>query len=149
MRSSNNQVIVRNWDAFALGEPVIVCRSFFYFPLLHHTQNTSGYCLYSDGHPMPYIYGTPVMTPEDLITDAQLKTLGTRRVWVVNMESNILGISWVPVLPQWKEKSHHVFSEVARLGDVIIVEYEINLSKTISPIRSNESANRHEPLSFP
>lgn len=74
---------------------------------------------------MPYICGTPVMMPEDLITDAQLKTLGTRRIWVVYMESNFLGISWVPVLPRWKEKSRHVFSEVARLGDLVVVDYEI------------------------
>ncbi len=108
------------------NEPVIVCMPFLYFPLLHYAPNRAGYYLYSDGHPMPRFYGTAALIPEDLIGEAQMRKLHSRRVWVVNLEESFLGINWVPVQPQWREKSRHVFSEVARLGDVIVVEYENN-----------------------
>jgi len=111
------------------NEPVIVCMPFLYFPLLHYAPNRAGYYLYSDGHPMPRFYGTAALTPENLITEEQMRRQHSRRVWVVNLEESFLGSSWVPVQPQWKEKSRHVFSEVARLGDVIVVEYENSASQ--------------------
>ncbi len=106
------------------GEPVIVCMPFFYFPVLHYTPDRAGYYLYSGDHPMPHFYGTAAMTPEDLITEEQIRNLHSRRVWVVDMAGGFLGAHWVPVPPQWKAKGQHTFSEVARLGDAIVVEYE-------------------------
>jgi hypothetical protein len=73
---------------------------------------------------MPHYYGTAAMTKEDLLTGEQVRSLRSRRVWVVDMAGGFLGPHWVPVPPSWTEKSHHTFTEVARLGDAIVVEYE-------------------------
>jgi hypothetical protein len=130
------------------GEPIIVCLPFFYFPLLHYTPDRAGYYLYSDGRSMPHFYGTAAMTPEDLITDEQLRNLRSRRVWVVDMAAGFLGAHFVPVPPEWREKSRHTFSEVARLGDAIVVEYETcsgpddgQASLTPLPARPGRSAD--------
>ncbi len=106
------------------GEPVIVCMPFFYFPLLHYTRDRAGSYLYDDARPMPHFYGTAAMTPQDLITEQQLRSLRSHRVWVVDMAAGFLGAHSVPVPSLWKERNRHTFSEVARLGDAIVVEYE-------------------------
>lgn len=111
------------------GEPVVVCAPFFFFPLLHYTPDRAGYYLYSHGRPYPHYNGTAAMTPEDLITEEELRSLRSRRVWVVDMAAGFLGAHWVPVPPQWKVKSQHTFSEVARLGDAIVIEYETDAGR--------------------
>lgn len=124
------------------GEPVIVCMPFFFFPLLHYTSHRAGLYLYSDGRPMPTYYGTAAMTPEDLISDEQLQALPSRRVWVVDMAASFIGVHFVPVPPHWVEKSRHTFSEVGRLGDAIVVEYDTGppRQKTARPVSYDSNA---------
>ncbi len=105
-------------------EPVIICLPAFYFPLLYYTPHRASCYLYSDGRPMPHFYGTAAMIPEDLITDEQMHGLGSHRVWIVNIAGGLFGAYSVPVPPQWKVKSHHSFTEVGWLGDIIVMEYE-------------------------
>jgi hypothetical protein len=106
------------------GEPVIVCMPFFFFPLLHYASDQAGYYLYYNGRPIPHYNGSAAMTSGDLITEEQLSCLRSRRVWVVDMAKGFIGDHFVPVPPQWKEKGRNTFSDVARLGDAIVVEYE-------------------------
>jgi 4-amino-4-deoxy-L-arabinose transferase-like glycosyltransferase len=107
------------------GEPVIACMPFLYLPLLHYASDKTNYYLYSAGNPMPHHYGTAVLTEEELITEEQLRRLRSRRIWVVNTANGQWGIRSVPAPANWKAKARHVFPEVVRLGDVILVEYEI------------------------
>lgn len=108
------------------GEPVIVCLPLFYFSIIHYTPDWSDYYLYSDGRPMPHYYGTAALTERDLITEKQLQDLSSRRVWVVDMAGGNWGVHWVPTPSNWVAKSRHAFTDIVRLGDVIVVEYEIN-----------------------
>ena len=73
---------------------------------------------------MPHYYVTADMAPEDPMTDDQMRSLPSGRVWVVDMAMGRLGPRWVPVPPHWKEKNHFIFSDVATIGDLIIVEFE-------------------------
>lgn len=111
------------------GEQVIVCMPFFFFPLLHYAPDKTGYYLYHNGRPIPHYNGTAAMTREDLITEEQLSCLCSRRVWVVDMEKGFIGDHFVPVPPQWKEKGRHTFSDVARLGNAIVIEYETDAGR--------------------
>jgi mannosyltransferase len=113
-------------------EPVIVCLPLFYFPILHYTPDRVGYYLYDDGRPMPHYHGTAALTAEDLITDERLRILHARRVWVVDMVGGNWGIHSVPMPPKWTVKSRHAFTDVVRLGDVIVVEYETGLGQNES-----------------
>ena len=106
------------------GEPVIVCMPRFYFSLLHYAKDRRDYHLYSDGRPMPHHYGTAAMIPEDLITDEQLRTLRSRRVWVVDMAGGNMGFHAVPVPSEWVVKERRVFSDLVGVGDVIVLRYD-------------------------
>ncbi len=105
------------------GEPVLVSRSLFYFPLLHYTPDRAGYYLYGDGSPLPYFLGTAALTPEDLIFDEQVQALHSPRVWVVNLVGSYVGDRAVPVPAPWVEKSRRSFSDVGSLGEAVVVEY--------------------------
>ncbi len=85
--------------------------------------------MYSDGRPMPHHFGTAVLTAEELITEEQLRAFRSQRAWVVNMANGNWGTRTVPIPPNWTAKGRHVFTEVVRLGDVIVVEYEINYDR--------------------
>jgi hypothetical protein len=122
------------------GEPVLVCMPFFFFPLLYYAPDRSGYCLYTDGRPMPNYYGTAALTPEDLITDDGLQALRSRRVWVVNMDGGFLGIHTVPVPSQWVETGNRRFSDVFQLGNLMIVEYDT----TGNPAHASKPAGLRE-----
>ncbi len=111
------------------GEPVVICMPLFYFPILYHSPDRSGCFVYSDGRPMPHHFGTAVLTAEELITEEQLRAFRSQRAWVVNMANGNWGTRTVPIPPNWTAKGRHVFTEVVRLGDVIVVEYEINYDR--------------------
>jgi hypothetical protein len=100
---------------------------FFYFPLRHYAQDRNGYYIYTNGPPMPHYYGTAAMTPEELITEEQMRRLISRRVWVVDMGAGFLGPRILPVPAHWVEKSRHTFTDVVRLGNLIVVEYETGM----------------------
>src|SRR5262249_41227245 len=69
------------------NEPVVIGSPWRYFSILYHAPDRTGYFLYTDGRPIVHYYGSAVVTPQDLITEEQLRSIRSRRVWVVAPES--------------------------------------------------------------
>jgi hypothetical protein len=106
------------------NEPVVVCMPLFYFPLLYYALDRNNYYVYAGGDPIPHYYGTAALTLNDLMTDVELQSNSARRVWIVNMANGGWGIRWIRPPSHWVERSRHAFTDVAHLGDVIVVEYD-------------------------
>jgi mannosyltransferase len=106
------------------GEPVVVSFTLFYLAVRYHAQQRDGIYLYSDGSPIPHHHGSAALTPDDRITEEQLRSLTSRRVWVVEMAGGSWGMRMVPVTSDWKEKERATFPEVFGLGNILVIEYE-------------------------
>ncbi|MBI1917915.1 MAG: glycosyltransferase family 39 protein [Planctomycetes bacterium] len=115
------------------GEPVVVCSPLMYFSLLYHAPDRAAHYLYSDGHPIPHFYGTAALTREDLITDAQLRGIPSRRLWAVNMAGGYWGSYRVSVPSGWVERNRRSFREVFGLGEVTVVLYEVERPRAAPP----------------
>jgi uncharacterized membrane protein len=107
-----------------LEEPVVVSFTLFYCAVRYHAQDRDGFYLYTDGSLIPHHHGSAVLTPDDLITEERLRSLTSRRVWVVDMAGGNWGYRSVPVPTGWKELRRAAFTEAFGLGDLIAIEYD-------------------------
>jgi mannosyltransferase len=82
-------------------EPVIVCHSFYYFPLVYYSRASNWHC-YNQGRPVVRYGGSAVVLPDDLISESELSAIATRRVWVIEQEGGGWGPRTVPVPSSWK-----------------------------------------------
>jgi hypothetical protein len=112
------------------GEPVIVSSPLFFFPILYYAEQRAAHYLYSDGQPIPHYHGSAILTPHDLITAEQLRALSSHRIWIVDMAGGRWSHRYIPIPPEWVEKSRTTFSEVFGIGTIIVVEYE---TRKVSP----------------
>jgi mannosyltransferase len=117
----------------APGEAVIVSSPLYYTPLLYHTKKAPDVFLYSDGSPIPHYYGTAVLSADELISQNQLESLRSRRVWVVNMSSPNWGKKNVLPPAKWVQKRTRAFPDLAGIGDFNVIEYDTG--GALAPLR--------------
>jgi hypothetical protein len=111
------------------GEPVLVASPLLYFPVLYYVQDHHNCHVLQPANGIPHYLGAALLVPGEAVTRQQLPSVGSGRVWVVNVEG--ASAMWHQVVlapPGWQLLESHRFRELCRFqGDVVVVAYRMGV----------------------
>jgi hypothetical protein len=106
------------------GEPVIVCRSYFYLPMLYYARDPRNLYLLVDEKPIMHYEGAAALSAQDSITIEQLKDgIVTNTIWVVEARGEYWGELTVTLPSSWIVVNRSEFNDMSGVGTLVVLEY--------------------------
>lgn len=112
----------------APGDAVVVCSQTNYYPLLYHSGGARGIWLFDDEKNVRrHSWGSAIILPSELLSRADLDSLASPRVWIVDSERASWGPLRVPRASHWRMRAQRRFRGTWGFeGEYVVTEFDNN-----------------------